>query len=34
MLQVSEFSKKYETRKLSSEDVDEIYNLCYESIIM
>jgi len=28
MLKASEFSKKYETRKLSSEDVDEIYNLC------
>lgn len=28
MLKVSEFAKKYNTRKLSSEDVDEIYNLC------
>jgi Acetyltransferase (GNAT) family. len=26
-MKVREFSKKYETRKMSSEDVDEIYNL-------
>ncbi len=28
MINVSELSKKYETKKLSSENVDEIYNLC------
>jgi len=28
MLKVSEFSKKFEIRKLSIEDIDEIYNLC------
>ena len=28
MLKACEFSKKYETRKLSSEDIDEIYDLC------
>ena len=28
MLKVSEFSKKFKTRKLSIGDIDEIYNLC------
>lgn len=27
-MEVSKFSKKYETRKLSYQDIDEIYNLC------
>lgn len=28
MMKISEFSKKYETKKLSCEDVNEIYDLC------